>query len=404
MLSSRTIEIVKSTVPVLGEHGTAITKRFYALLFENHPELLNIFNHANQSQHRQQTALANVVYAAAANIDKLETLLPVVKQIGHKHRALNVKPEHYPIVGKYLLMAIKDVLGDAATDEIISAWGEAYGVIANVFIQVEVDMYKEAEQQPGGWSDYRPFIVMRKVQETEFITSFYLKPHDNGPIAHFAPGQYITVRVKPEGSANTQLRHYSLSLAPGGDLYRITVKREGADDNKPGGVVSCYLHDAVHVGDTLELTPPAGDFILNQEKNTPVVLISGGVGLTPMVSMLHTLAKQESARETIYIHATKNREQHALRNEVDKLSKEHSHVTVLTCYEERAVGMDCDHLGYIDAPWLKSVLSTNHLAEADFYFCGPVPFMKSMNALLQQIGVAADRIHFEFFGPSGSLE
>ncbi|WP_028595649.1 NO-inducible flavohemoprotein [Paenibacillus assamensis] len=403
MLSSRTIEIVKSTVPVLGEHGTAITKRFYTIMFENHPELLNIFNHANQSQHRQPTALANVVYAAAANIDKLETLLPVVKQIAHKHRALNVKPEHYPIVGKHLLMAIKDVLGDASTDEILAAWGEAYSVIANVFIQVEDDMYKEAEQQQGGWSDYRPFMVMRKVQETEFITSFYLQPQDNGPIPTFAPGQYITVRVKPEGSVNTHHRHYSLSLAPCGDLYRITVKREGCGDNHPGGIVSCYLHDAVHVGDTLELTPPAGDFILNQDKNNPVVLISGGVGLTPMVSMLHTLAEQEPARDTIYIHATKNRQQHALRNEVDKLAEEHAHLHVLTCYEEGTVGTDCDHEGYINADWLSSVLSTDQLTEADFYFCGPVPFMKSIHAQLQQLGVTAERIHYEFFGPSGTL-
>ncbi|MGZ4134492.1 MAG: globin domain-containing protein, partial [Tumebacillaceae bacterium] len=137
MLSPKTIEIIKSTVPVLEVHGTAITKRFYQMLFTNHPELLNIFNHANQAQGRQQNALAGAVYAAAANIDNLAAIIPVVKQIGHKHRSLGILPEHYPIVGETLLAAIKDVLGDAATDEIINAWAEAYGVIAGAFIGIE---------------------------------------------------------------------------------------------------------------------------------------------------------------------------------------------------------------------------------------------------------------------------
>ncbi|NQD67191.1 nitric oxide dioxygenase, partial [Bacillus haikouensis] len=134
MLSQKTIDIVKSTAPVLEVKGTEITSVFYKNLFAAHPELLNIFNHVNQKKGRQQTALANTVYAAAQHIDQLEALLPAVKQIAHKHRSLGVKPEHYPIVGEHLLGAIKEVLGDAATDEIIQAWADAYGVIAGVFI------------------------------------------------------------------------------------------------------------------------------------------------------------------------------------------------------------------------------------------------------------------------------
>ena len=131
MLSQETINIIKSTVPVLEEHGKTITTVFYKNMFAEHPELLNIFNHANQSQGRQQTALANTVYAAAANIDNLEAIVPAVIQIGHKHRSLGILPEHYPIVGEHLLGAIKEVLGDAATPEIIDAWADAYGVIAD---------------------------------------------------------------------------------------------------------------------------------------------------------------------------------------------------------------------------------------------------------------------------------
>lgn len=180
MLHKETIAIIKSTVPVLEVHGTEITSVFYTRLFDNHPELLNIFNHANQRQGRQQTALANAVYAAAAHIDRLEEIVPVVKQIGEKHRALGILPEHYPIVGTTLLAAMKEVLGDAATPEILNAWADAYQVIADAFISVEAEMYEKAARVPGGWSGFRRFVIDRKVTESPLITSFYLVPEDGG--------------------------------------------------------------------------------------------------------------------------------------------------------------------------------------------------------------------------------
>ncbi len=179
-LDQKTIEIVKSTVPVLEEHGQAITSEFYKLLFTNHPELKNIFNQTNQKRGRQPQALANAVYAAAANIDQLENILPVVIQVGHKHRSLNIQPEHYPIVGENLLKAMKAILGDAATDEILEAWAKAYQVIADVFIDVEKGMYQETAEQKGGWTGYRDFTVYKKEKESDVITSFYLKPMDGG--------------------------------------------------------------------------------------------------------------------------------------------------------------------------------------------------------------------------------
>src|SRR5690606_38697886 len=146
MLSQKTIDIVKSTVPVLEQHVKTITTVFYNNIFAAHPELLNIFNHANQSKGRQQTALANAVYAAAAHIDNLGPIIPAVVQIAHKHRSLGIEKEHYPIVGYHLLGAIKEVLGEAATPEIIEAWGEAYGVIADAFIGIEKEMYDATEE------------------------------------------------------------------------------------------------------------------------------------------------------------------------------------------------------------------------------------------------------------------
>lgn len=400
MLDSKMIDIIKSTVPVLEIHGQTITKTFYQAMFKNHPELLNIFNHANQRQGKQPTALANAVYAAAVHIDRLEEILPVVKGIAQKHRALGIRPEHYPIVGENLLAAIKTVLGDAATDEILEAWGQAYGIIADVFISVEAQMYNEAAQQRGGWDGFRRFVVDRKVKESEVITSFYLKPEDGNEISSYQPGQYITVRVKPENQEFTHLRHYSLSTAPGHSYYRISVKREDAILNQPAGVVSTYLHNEIGEGDVLELTAPAGDFTLDQSKQIPVVLLSGGVGLTPMVSMLETIVQNTPEREVVYIHAARNGSQHAMKKHITDLTEQHSNLQSYLVYESPEADESCDKSGFIDLPWLQTVA----YPQADFYFCGPVPFMRAINQALREWGVPEERIHFEFFGPADTLE
>ncbi|MNW34657.1 Flavohemoprotein [compost metagenome] len=399
MLDSKTIEIIKATVPVLEIHGETITKTFYQTMFKNHPELLNVFNHANQRQGKQPTALANAVYAAAAHIDRLEEILPVVKGIAQKHRALGIQPEHYPIVGQNLLAAIKTVLGDAATDEIIDAWAKAYGVIADVFISVEAEMYNQAEEKQGGWRGFRRFVVDRKVQESEVISSFYLIPEDGGEISTYLPGQYITVRVKPDHQEFTHLRHYSLSTSPGHSYYRITVKREDAINDQPAGIVSSYLHQEVNEGDILEISAPAGEFTLDQSKENPVVLISGGVGLTPMVSMLETLLENETKRDITFIHAARSGKYHALKEHITDLDRKYDQLRSYVIYESPAAGEPCDKTGFIDLPWLKTVVDSG----ADFYFCGPTPFMRAVNLALKEWSIPEERTHFEFFGPAGSL-
>lgn len=404
-LDEKTIKIIKSTVPVLAEHGVAITTHFYQTMFKNNPELLHIFNHANQKKGRQPQALAASIYAAAEYIDNLEAILPVVKQIAHKHRSLNIKAEHYPIVGENLLIAIKEVLGDAATDEIIDAWGKAYGAIAGVFIQVEKEMYDEAESQKGGWKEYRNFVVDQKVVESDVITSFYLKPQDSGAIADFLPGQYISVRCTIPGHEYTHIRQYSLSDAPGKEYYRISVKREAGINGTPDGVVSNYLHDQVSVGDVLEITAPAGDFTLNMDSERPVVLLSGGVGLTPMVSMVNTIVASQPNRKVTFIHAAQNSKVQAMREHVLNLAETYANVESFVCYDgptsEDVACKNFDKEGYVDLEWLQKVVATN---DAEFYFCGPIPFMKNINKYLKEMGVAAENIHFEFFGPASDLE
>jgi nitric oxide dioxygenase len=345
------------------------------------------------------------VYAAAANIENLGAILPVVRQIGHKHRSLGVKAEHYPIVGENLLAAMKDVLGDAATPEIIEAWGQAYGVIADAFVSVEKEMYDAAEQQAGGWRDFRPLRIVRKVKESEVITSFYLEPADGGTLPPFTPGQYISVRLRIPGEEYTHIRQYSLSAPGGNGHFRISVKREGEGAEREAGVVSNYLHNQIHEGDTLEASAPAGDFILDLESPRPVVFLSGGVGITPLVSMLHRLTEVQPSRPVVFIHAAISGLHHAFRREAEEAIAKAENGKLYFVYEcptEADNQSRCfHHQGFINLEWLKRVLPHN---EADFYFCGPIPFMKAVNQALKEWGVPREQLHYEVFGPSVSLD
>lgn len=403
MLSQKTIDTIVSTVPVLEVKGTEITTVFYRNLFSSHPELLNIFNHANQQRGRQQTALANTILAAAVYIDKLEVIIPAVKQIAHKHRSLGVKPEHYPIVGEHLLGAIKEVLGDAATDEIIGAWADAYGVIADAFIGIEKEMYEEAASQPAGWIDFKEFTVTDKVKESDVITSFYLKPSDGSTVPSFLPGQYITLRIGIAGEEYLMNRQYSLSAAPGKDYFRISVKRE-AERNTPEGKVSNYLHDAVETGSIIEVTAPAGDFVLAADAVEPVVFLSGGVGITPFMSMINSIAERNPRRKVEFIHASRSSSHQPFKEELSSVEAKLENSTLLYVYEK---AQDTDRQdarfakeGYIDADFLREIL----IDGAHYYVCGPVPFLRAIVKGLKELNVEESQIHFEFFGPALNLE
>lgn len=404
MLDERTKEIVKSTAPVLKKHSSEIGRHFYKLLFARVPELNNIFNQTNQKRGLQQEALAYAVYAAGEHIDNLDAIKPLVTRVAEKHRALGVQADHYPIVGKTLLQAVKDVLGNAATEEVLDAWGNAYGYIADIFISIEKELYDETEEKTGGWIDYRNFRVDKKVKESDVITSFYLKPVDEKPIADYQAGQYLTIKADIEGETYSHVRHYSLSDAPGKDYYRISVKRENGTDETPKGIVSNYLHQDVKEGDVLPVAAPAGNFTIVNE-DLPVVLLSGGIGITPMVSMLKQIVEKQPHQPVVFIHGTVNGETHALRKEVDKLAVEHDSVTSYVCYESPTKkdrkAENFDKEGFIDLPWLKSILPNN---QADFYFCGGLLFTKVMNEVLKEWNVPSERSHFEVFNPVSILE
>ncbi|MEJ2756579.1 MAG: globin domain-containing protein, partial [Gammaproteobacteria bacterium] len=200
----------------MNEHGETLTKHFYKRMFSHNPEIAPFFNPTNQTNGTQQRALAAAICAYAANIDNLEVLGGAVELIAHKHASLQIKPEHYPIVGENLLASIREVLGDGATDEVINAWGEAYGFLADILIDREQHIYKETAEKTGGWEGFRKFKIDRKEKESSIITSFYLKPEDGGALPNYMPGQYITVRMSTKDGSST-MRNYSLSDRPGQD-------------------------------------------------------------------------------------------------------------------------------------------------------------------------------------------
>ncbi|NUU79168.1 NO-inducible flavohemoprotein [Paenibacillus xylanilyticus] len=404
MLNAKTKEIVKNTAPVLKENSHQIGKRFYELLFLSAPELMNIFNQTNQKKGIQQEALGYVVYAAGEHINNLEVLTPVIRRINEKHRAIGIRADQYPIVGETLLQAVRDVLEDAATPEILDAWGQAYGYIANLFIQMEKELYEETEKQAGGWSGYRRFIVDKKEEETKEITSFYLKPEDGKAITSYKAGQYLTLKADIPEEPYTHIRHYSLSEAPGKDYYRISVKREDAASNDPEGIVSHYLHDHIQKGDKLLFSAPAGDFVLSTDE-FPVVLISGGIGITPLLSMLNDIVERQPQREVRFIHATKNGQTHAFKTHLTEIVQSNKNVNCFVCYtsptQEDKVSHQFDKEGYIDLNVLSSI---KPVEPAQYYLCGSPPFMEDIIKKLSKLNVPKENIHFESFSPIAMLD
>jgi len=390
MLDAATVQIIKATVPVVKVHANEITAHFYPLMFEQYPEVIPYFNQTNQGKGTQPKALADAVVAYAANIDELGNLSETVSKIVQKHCALGILPEHYDIVGSCLLQAIAHVLGDAATDEIIDAWGKAYGQLADILMGAEESIYAANEQREGGWRGERKFKLVKKVDESAVITSFYLEPALEGAVPLFEAGQYITIVLDIDGQSVR--RNYSLSDAPGKGYLRISVKRE------LNGAVSNYLHDHLIVGDEVNLLAPCGHFVL-RKNDKPLVLLTGGVGITPAISMLNVEAA--SGREIRFIHAAINSETHAFKRHVDLLADLHSNVSPLYIYSDPGEHCQPHAEGFIDAQLVAEHLPADR--DVEFYFLGPKPFMSAALKIATELGVPEGQVHYEFFGPAEEL-
>jgi len=290
-----------------------------------------------------------------------------------------------------------------------------YTALAKQCIDREEQIYKEVESQPGGWRGHRKFTMSEKVVKSKNITSFTLTPSDGKQVVAFSAGQYITVWLHPQGWEHRQPRHYSLTNSPNGENYQIAVKKE------ENGFVSTYLHDKMAVGDELELSAPFGNFnVAGTEKlwlsdvTAPIILMSAGVGITPMLSMLHTLEDSfglyDTDRHVLWLHAAKNGREHAFRDYLVTQALAHPNdITRRVWYSEPNPD---DVRGYLNtSPYhfdgrmsLKDVEELLPVRDdrAHYFFCGPSPWMNSIRDQLLHYGVAEHALHFEAFGPASA--
>lgn len=394
MISPASRPYIDASVPVLREHGLAITQTFYRNLFDAHPELSNLFNMGNQANGAQQQSLAAAVFAYAANIDNADALGPVVDRIVHKHASVGITAEHYPIVGRHLIGAIQETLGDAASPPLLAAWDEAYRSLANLFIEAEKKLYAHAGVVAGQLHNMR---VIERCKESEEVTSFTMQAVDGHPVPGFKPGQYVSVSVEFD-DGRRQLRQYSLSDAPSADCLRISVKRERAGEETPEGQVSNWLHDNVAPGTVLQITHPFGEFIPDTESIEPIVLLSAGVGITPMISVLNRIAEVHPSRFVIFAHAARDEQYHSHQADINAAKALMPNLQTVTFYESGSGASTTDeniHKGLMDVSrlpkWLRS--------EANVYMCGPFGFMKAQWLGLVEAGVPVARLHREVFGP-----
>ncbi|HEY9132619.1 MAG TPA: NO-inducible flavohemoprotein [Dyella sp.] len=391
-------DIVKQCVPALQSHGLTLTKVFYARLFDAQPELKHVFNMRRQATGEQQQALANAVLGYAKHIDNPEVLNPVLDIIVSKHVSMGIRAEQYPIVGKHLLAAIAEVLGDAATPEVIDAWAAAYGQLADLLIAKEQELYTATATAAGGWSGWRPFRLIRRVVESDQIASLYLAPADGGTIPPFKPGQYVSVRsASPDGMMH--VRQYSLSDAPHQPHLRLTIKREDPTGVQPAGKVSHKLHNTFDEGQCLDLSAPQGNFTIDDTDDRPIVLLSGGVGLTPMTSILGHVMEKQPHRRIIFLHATRDRRSHAMNDWLRETARISPSIDVQVYYEHVASsdirGYHYDHHGRMDLPRNELLKEAE---DADYFICGPKPFMTAQVDALIGLNIATSRIHTEVFG------
>ena len=399
MLSSSSAEVVRATLPVVGAAIDEITPVFYRRMFAAHPELeRDLFNRGNQAQGDQQRALAGAIAAYATLLVAEGGPDPqhVLGRIAHKHASLGITEDQYAIVHEHLFAAIVEVLGDAVTPEVASAWDEVYWHMAHALIAIEKELYARTGVADG--DVWRTLVVRRRVQESPDTVSFVLATPDGSALPASRPGQYVSVAVRlPDGAR--QIRQYSLTGAPAASEWAITVKAVAArrDDHAgiiPAGEVSNFLHHNLFEGDELSVSAPFGDLVLD-DSDDPLVLISAGIGVTPIIGFLRHLRREGSARQVLVVHADRTPASHAHRQELKELVDSLPSASLHRWYEDlgQRPARDVLRLGRAD------LTAVEIPPNAQVYLCGPMPFMESTRDALVERQVPRTRIHYEVFGP-----
>jgi nitric oxide dioxygenase len=394
MLSDRSRPVIQSTLPIVAEHIQEIASRFYQHLFSEHPELLDgTFNRGNQIDGSQQQALAGSVAAFAGALVNTPDHLPesLLSRIAHKHASLGIAPGQYQVVHDNLMWAIGDVLGDAVTPEIADAWNEVYWLMANVLINQERGLYSARGVTPE--RVWREWEVESKIQETEDVVTFVVKRIDDRLVKTSLPGQYVTVRM-PMPDGVRQPRQYSLTRADDGEHRQFSVKWVHGE-GKPDGEVSTLLHHSVDVGDVLTISLPYGDVVLD-DSGPPVVFASAGIGITPMAGMLSHLVTAGSHLRILLLHADLDEESFALRRQVLADVAALPNASIQVWYESPAGGHSPD---YPVLPGTMDISQVSLPDGAEFYLCGPLPFMQAVRSALIDRGTPPRDIQYEVFGP-----
>ncbi|HHA0169827.1 TPA: globin domain-containing protein [Staphylococcus aureus] len=379
MLTEQEKDIIKQTVPLLKEKGTEITSIFYPKMFKAHPELLNMFNQTNQKRGMQSSALAQAVMAAAVNIDNLSVIKPVIMPVTYKHCALQVYAEHYPIVGENLLKAIQDVTGLEEHDPVIQAWAKAYGVIADVFIQIEKEIYDQMM-----WIGFKPFKITNIKQESEDIKSFTVETEEYD-FSEFTPGQYITVDVSSDKLPYRAKRHYSIVS---GEKNHLTfgVKRDVTTEHE--GEVSTILHDEIKEGDMINLAAPVGGFVL-ENTTEPQLFLGSGIGVTPLVAMYE--AASAKGLDTQMVQVAENEQHLPFKDNFNSIASHYDNAKLYTHLKDKQ--------GYIGTEELQAFLAN----KPEIYICGGTKFLQSMIEALKSLNYDMDRVHYETFIPRLSV-
>lgn len=423
-LSYHQMRLVKATIPSLREQGETITSIFYRNMLRAHPELNNMFNSVNQANHRQPRALTSIIlaFAGAINYD-ISELIPKMERMCNKHCSLGIKPEHYDIVATYLIPAFKQVLGPAMTPETEVAWNKAYWILAKMLIGREKQLYTAF----GSWTGWRPFRIDRKESETDSMVSFYLVPQggtQHAPLPGFLPGQYISVQVTLPAVGYLQSRQFSLSDAPHEDYYRITVKRElgseggggggggttGAHQKQPypPGQMTNFLIDQLQPGDVVDVTHPAGEFVLdtNNWSSVPVVLISAGVGAAPMAAMLNTMVDLQPTRDVSWIHGARRMVPfyQDVREAKRRMPNLRTNVFKTHLAGGDLAGVTYDYDARVDLAKVGREDLFLHHGGTEYYICGPEQFMVEMADYLKMQGVDLHRMKFELFSTGDMVE
>ncbi|WP_203999625.1 globin domain-containing protein [Micromonospora lutea] len=398
VLTQSSAAVVTATLPAVRAHGEAITRRFYQRMFEAHPELLDLFNRGNQANGAQQAALAAAVVAYAEHLTGASAVPwgPVLDRIAHKHASLGITPAQYTIVGRNLLAAVGEVLGDAVTPPVVAAWDEVYWLLACELVAREARLYAAAGLAEGE-QVWRPWRVTARRQETSEVVSFTLAPADGTPAPTFVPGQYTSVAVDLDGGLGQQIRQYSLTGRPGAADWRIAVKRLRGIDGAPDGLVSTFLHERVAVGDTLRLSPAFGE-VSAVAGDGPLLLVSAGIGLTPAMAALEHLAVAAPRRPVVLVHADRAGATHALRGDLPRLHAALPNLHTTLWYEDTSDAAPPVQTATVSGGWVDPELIPLS-PDAHVHLCGPLPFMNAVRGGLLRRGVPVERIAYEVFGP-----